>query len=87
MMVIARASPHASPYVNSGPERVKSVGSAQGCQVVATVNVMLPNPPHKAARAQVLAQYGPDSNAIQLLGLKKKSERKRPARRVPAALQ
>jgi hypothetical protein len=39
------------------------------------------------ARAQVLAQYGPDSNAIQLLGLKKKSERKRPARRVPAGAQ
>jgi hypothetical protein len=39
------------------------------------------------ARALVLAQYGPDSNAIQLLGLKKKSERKRPARRVPAGVQ
>ena len=39
------------------------------------------------ARAQVLAQYGPDASAVQLLGLKRKSERKRPARRVPAAAQ
>jgi hypothetical protein len=36
------------------------------------------------ARTQVIAQYGPDSNAVQLLGLKRKSERRRPARRVPA---
>jgi hypothetical protein len=34
------------------------------------------------AKAQVIAQYGPDSDAIQSLGLKKKSDRKRPARRV-----
>ena len=33
------------------------------------------------AKTQVLAQYGADSDAIQSLGLKKKSERKRPARR------
>src|SRR5690242_15427797 len=33
------------------------------------------------AKAQVIAQYGHDSNAVQALGLKKKSERKRPARR------
>jgi hypothetical protein len=33
------------------------------------------------AKAQVIAQYGADSDAIQSLGLKKKSERKRPTRR------
>lgn len=33
------------------------------------------------AKAQVIAQYGPDSNVVQLLGLKRKSERKRPVRR------
>jgi hypothetical protein len=33
------------------------------------------------AKAQVIAQYGPDSNAVQLLGLKRKSERRRPVRR------
>jgi hypothetical protein len=33
------------------------------------------------ARIQVLAQYGDDSDAIQSLGLKKKSDRKRPVRR------
>jgi hypothetical protein len=33
------------------------------------------------ARAQAIAQYGPDSTAVQLLGLKRKSERKRPVRR------
>ena len=32
-------------------------------------------------KVQVLAQYGPDSFEIQALGLKRKSERKRPARR------
>ena len=32
-------------------------------------------------KAQVIAQYGPDSDAIQSLGLKKKSDRKRPVRR------
>jgi len=36
------------------------------------------------ARAQVIAQYGPDSHAVQVIGLKRKSERKRPARK-PAA--
>ena len=30
---------------------------------------------------QVIAQYGADSNAVASLGLKRKSERKRPARR------
>jgi hypothetical protein len=34
-----------------------------------------------SAKASVLAQYGPNSNAIQSLGLKKKSERRRPSRR------
>lgn len=33
------------------------------------------------AKAQVFAQYGDDSSAIQAMGLKKRSERKRPARR------
>lgn len=39
------------------------------------------------AKAQVIAQYGADSNAVQLVGLKRKSERKRSARRVPANAQ
>ena len=33
------------------------------------------------AKDQVIAQYGKDSDQIQALGLKKKSERKAPARR------
>jgi hypothetical protein len=33
------------------------------------------------AKTQVIAQYGPDSNAVQLLGLKRKSERRRMVRR------
>jgi hypothetical protein len=37
------------------------------------------------AKAQVIAQYGPDSNAVQLLGLKRKSERRRPVRRAAVA--
>jgi len=36
------------------------------------------------ARSQVIAQYGPDSHAVQVIGLKRKSERKRPVRK-PAA--
>jgi hypothetical protein len=32
------------------------------------------------AKRQVIAQYGPDSNAVQSLGLKKKSERRTPRR-------
>jgi hypothetical protein len=36
------------------------------------------------ARSQVIAQYGPDSHAVQVIGLKRKSERKRAARK-PAA--
>ncbi len=32
------------------------------------------------ARAQVLAQYGPDSTEVALIGLTRKSERKRPTR-------
>jgi len=35
-----------------------------------------------AAKAQVIAQYGPDAPAVQLVGLKRKSERRRPVRRV-----
>ena len=35
--------------------------------------------------SQVIAQYGPDSAAVQLLGLKRKSERRRPVRRSAAA--
>lgn len=34
-----------------------------------------------SAKAVVLGQYGPDSDAIQSLGLKKKSEYRRPTRR------
>lgn len=37
------------------------------------------------ARAHVVAQYGPDATAVALVGLKRKSERKRPVRRPPAA--
>lgn len=33
------------------------------------------------AKAQVIAQYGHDSDAVQSIGLKKKSDRKRPTRR------
>jgi len=33
------------------------------------------------AKQQVIAQYGADSNEVQAIGLKKKSDRKRPARR------
>ena len=38
------------------------------------------------AKQQVIAQYGADSSAVQTVGLKKKSDRKRPTRRngVPA---
>jgi hypothetical protein len=32
------------------------------------------------ARSEVMAQFGPDSNEIAQLGLKKRSERKRPTR-------
>ncbi|KPV51391.1 hypothetical protein SE17_21460 [Kouleothrix aurantiaca] len=38
----------------------------------------------QGAKAQVIAQYGPDSNAVAALGLKKKSEYRRPARRTDA---
>ena len=37
------------------------------------------------AKDQVIAQYGADSDAVQSLGLKKKSDRKRPGRRGLAA--
>ncbi len=36
------------------------------------------------AKTQVIAQYGPNANAVQALGLKKKSERRRPTRRMVA---
>ena len=37
------------------------------------------------AKAQVIAQYGSDSDAVQSLGLKRKSDHKRPTRRKGAA--
>jgi hypothetical protein len=37
------------------------------------------------AKAQVIAQYGSNSHAVQAIGLKRKSERKRPTRRAHAA--
>jgi len=33
------------------------------------------------AKAQVVGQYGPDSAAVEAIGLKRKSERRRPSRR------
>jgi hypothetical protein len=36
------------------------------------------------AKSQVIAQYGADSDAVQSLGLKKKSDRRRPSRRKKA---
>lgn len=39
------------------------------------------------AKAQVIAQFGNDSLAIQAVGLKKRSDRKRVTRRTPAAPQ
>jgi hypothetical protein len=36
------------------------------------------------ARWQVIAQYSPDSKVVQMLGLKRKSERKRPTRKPSA---
>ncbi|HRC77466.1 MAG TPA: hypothetical protein PLO33_17415 [Kouleothrix sp.] len=38
------------------------------------------------ARAQVVAQYGSDSPAVLMLGLKRKSERKRPGKRSNSAM-
>ena len=37
------------------------------------------------AKTQVIAQYGSDAHEVQLLGLKRKSERRRPMRRAAAA--
>jgi hypothetical protein len=37
------------------------------------------------AKAQVIAQYGPDAHALPLLGLRRKSERRRPVRRAAGA--
>jgi hypothetical protein len=39
------------------------------------------------ARTQVIAQYGADSYAVQLVGLKRKSERRRTVRRAAAGAQ
>jgi hypothetical protein len=36
-------------------------------------------------KTQVVAQYGDNSDQVQALGLKKKSERKKPARKAKAA--
>ena len=36
------------------------------------------------AKAQVIAQYGSNSHAVQAIGLKRKSERRRPTRRTQA---
>lgn len=38
------------------------------------------------AKAQVIAQYGPSSNEVQSLGLKKKSEYAKPAAKAKAAV-
>jgi hypothetical protein len=38
------------------------------------------------AKAQVIAQYGPDAPVVQLLGLKRKIDRRRPARRAALPL-
>jgi hypothetical protein len=38
-----------------------------------------------AMRKAVLSQYGDDSNEVQTVGLKKKSARKRPTRRIAAS--
>jgi hypothetical protein len=38
-----------------------------------------------AAKQQVTAQYGPDSNEVQSVGLTKKSERAKPTRTPPPA--
>lgn len=38
-----------------------------------------------AAKTQVIAQYGPNSNEVESLGLKKKSARRRPLRRSSSA--
>ncbi len=40
-----------------------------------------------AARAHVVAQYGPDDPAVALIGLKRKSERKQPARQTTTLKQ
>jgi hypothetical protein len=37
------------------------------------------------AKAEVIAQYGADSPAVQAIGLKRKSERRRPTRRAGAS--
>jgi hypothetical protein len=39
----------------------------------------------RAAKTQVLAQYGEDSYAVQAIGWVRKSDRRRPGRRAAAA--
>ncbi|MEI8167374.1 MAG: hypothetical protein WCG26_13415 [Chloroflexales bacterium] len=39
----------------------------------------------KRARSHVVVQYGPDSAAVALVGMTRKSERKRPSKRQPKA--
>lgn len=41
----------------------------------------------QGAKVQVIAQYGEDALEVQLLGLKRKSERRRPNRRPPTPAQ
>lgn len=41
----------------------------------------------QGAKNQAIAQYGDDSLEIQMLGLKRKSERRRPSRRSPNSSQ
>jgi hypothetical protein len=52
----------------------KAIEAAQACQ-----DAML------GAKAQVIAQYGSNSHAVQAIGLKRKSERRRPTRRAQSA--
>lgn len=41
----------------------------------------------QGAKIQVIAQYGEDALEVQMLGLKRKSERRRPSRRPPTPPQ
>ncbi|MDZ4720028.1 MAG: hypothetical protein SH847_16375 [Roseiflexaceae bacterium] len=57
----------------------KALAAARDAEIAATREF------HNAiigAKAAVIAQYGNDSPAVQAIGLKKKSERKRPSRRI-----
>ena len=56
----------------------KTLAAARDAEIAATREL------HGAvlgAKAAVIAQYGSDSPAVQAIGLKKKSEHKRPGRR------